>query len=75
MNRPLSSPPTNSSKARRAKPQSKAEDPLKSLHAYRARLARRFDYDIKRIREYLNSVPLPPGVHRAPSTSQQSKNS
>lgn len=67
MNRRLSSLPTNSSKARRSKPQSKAQDPLKTLHAYRARLARRFDYDVKRISEYFHSVPLPPGVHRAPS--------
>ncbi|HXB73089.1 MAG TPA: hypothetical protein VNY05_32935 [Candidatus Acidoferrales bacterium] len=64
MSRQLSSPPTNSSKVRRAKTVCEAGDPLEDLHAYRRRLAR-FDNDLQRLCEYLNSRPLPPGFRRA----------
>jgi len=65
MSRPSSSPPTNSSKARGANTVCEPSDPLEDLHAYRIRLAARFDNDLQRLCEYLNSRPLPPGFRRA----------
>jgi hypothetical protein len=65
MSRQLSSPPTNSSKARRVKAVCEPVDPLEDLHTYRRRLAARFDNDLQRLCEYLNSRPLPPGFRRA----------
>jgi hypothetical protein len=65
MSRRLSSPPTNSSKARRAKTVCEPVDPLVDLYAYRRRLAARFDNDLQRLCEYSNSRPLPPGFRRA----------
>ncbi|SPE31431.1 hypothetical protein SBA3_1790009 [Candidatus Sulfopaludibacter sp. SbA3] len=66
--RPLSPPRTSSLKARRAKTKPEPSDPLEELHAYRKRLAARFDNDITRLCEYLNSRPLPPGFRRARGT-------
>jgi hypothetical protein len=66
MSRPLSPPLTNLSKARRAKSEkTEPRDPLEELHAYRRRLAARFDNDISRLCEYLNSRPLPDRFRRA----------
>ena len=37
-------------------------DRLAELHAYRSRLAKRFNYDTRRLIEYIYCQPLPPGV-------------
>lgn len=61
--RPSSSRPANSSK----RPSSEGPvrptryDPFADLHAYRRRLAARFNYDNLRLLEYLENKPLPPG--------------
>jgi len=39
-----------------------ASDSLAELHAYRDRIAKRFNYDGLRILEYFRSKPLPPGM-------------
>jgi hypothetical protein len=75
MNRGSSSTQTSSTKGRRAKRQSEADDPLKSLHVYRVRLAARFGNNMKRLCEYLDFKPLPPGFRRAPSARMRPEES
>jgi hypothetical protein len=61
--RPSSPRPGNSSKRPptegRVRPT--RYDPFADLHAYRHRLAARFNYDSLRLLEYLENKPLPPG--------------
>lgn len=61
--RPSSPRPGNSSKrpSTEGRVRPTRYDPFADLHAYRHRLAARFNYDSLRLFEYLENKPLPPG--------------
>jgi hypothetical protein len=61
--RPSLPRPGNSSKRTSSKGRVRPTryDPFADLHAYRHRLAARFNYDNLRLLEYLENKPLPPG--------------
>jgi len=60
--RQSSSRPTNSSKPSPSNRPGRYKDPLAELHAYRKQFAARFNYDVGRMIDYLNSQPLPAGM-------------